>query len=101
MVQVSVTEKSSLSLGVFTVTLMRWESWTGAGLPCGGASPLLAMVGSRRPRSVGTQLGDGNGRPRSSFWAVMKVEKVSTKKAWDLKVRELECSQVGALKSLG
>ena len=62
--QVSVTEKSSLSLGVFTVTLMRWGSWTSAGLPCGRASPLLAIVGSRRPRSVGTQLEGGGGETK-------------------------------------
>ena len=64
MVHVSTTEKSSLSLGVFTVTLMRWDSWAGAGLPCGKASPLLAMVGSRRLRSVGDTAegtGVGNG----------------------------------------
>lgn len=35
---------------------------------------------------MGTQLGDVNGRQRSSFWGMVKVGKVSRKRAWDLKV---------------
>lgn len=48
-----------------------------------------------------TQLGDGNGRPRSFFWAVVKVGNVNRKRACNLKVGELEGHMERAMRFLG